>query len=709
MSNIGTVNRIDTLQYILGVAFLLTGIYLLWANNSRPSRMADVGESDGVLSNPINQVRWKSPLQVDWNNVFERTGVRYGDSIFTGSSSHVDLQLQGITLGLSANTLMVLRDNKQAPLIKLDSGTLQLTMSAKQKRIMLEVGGEKIDLSKKDDQEAQFSFSYAGSVNGTKKKIALSLTKGQVNLSSAGGKKIDLHEGQIVVLNKVKDTLKFKRFEFRLEALSKKAYFLKDEILPIGWSWDDPKVSKIVLNTSRSPEMKEPEALVIDRSSASFMAVDNKTPDGIKYHYKIPLKLNSGQYYLQLRTQSSDGVEVYSNVLPVNIVELRAPLIYDYGINFLSPTDSKVGVHLEQIPFVESYEVAIFRGSETVEPFQSKVSKSPKIEYFFQEHGHYSMRARYKLEGTEVISPWTDYIALNVPPPLKTPELGIGKYNFSDEQVLVQWKPVAKATYYEIIGGFLRGGEKSKDPLRENKVWRTMLPGQSQTVHVIARNEAGQRSNLSEPLLIPGFLPAPQWIRTERLPAPLVRYDREAKPSLELEWAFPKGVKISDIELADNANFFRAKKIVVNAQRGAFPFDFTGKVFVRVREHSEDPNLVGKYSEVVKLEPPKLEPMDPPQLELPKKNETMLFIKKYGAAVQISWSACARATSYDLEIAPNEGGKGGADRSISDIKKTEYLLKQPQEGSYRWRVRCQNRYNESKWSSFQEFNVTYGN
>ena len=522
----------EAAQYTIGALFVLVGIFFLWHTTRSPAASYTQNKFDALLVKPQNQVKWKSPGNLEWNSAFDHDGILFGDSIFTGKNSGVEIKQQDLTLKLGSSTLFVVKEQDNHPLLSIDTGHLQITMSEKQKIFTLQVAGEKIDLINKNNENTELSVNYTNQSSELGKNVGLFVRQGNIEITGDNGKKIEIGPNQSIVINKKGNKLKYTKVNFDFKFRSKRHYFLRNEIMPLEWNLDSDRNGVFYFNYSASADMKDSESIAINKSNGSFQ--NKKLNDKIShFQYDIPFKKLPGHFYIQLKSASKDGVSLFSNIQEMDVIDLPAPTVYDYKITFLNTTDTKIIFNTEDIRFLDFIEVSLFREKDLLNPLWIKQFPHTSFNFLIKDYGRYFLKVRFKLQDISQFSNWSDFIKLDIPQPLKTPKVQITSLNLKDDGVLLTWSEIKDATFYEIVDS------TNFNSTKEPQFWQKIIDGHPQIINIIARNDDGRQSRPFK-IPVPGFIPAPKFKSYKRLPPPLKRYSINPTGTIELEWLSQK-------------------------------------------------------------------------------------------------------------------------------------------------------------------------
>ncbi len=684
-------------QYGLALALSSYGFYLL--KYSHEANFSSTGEviSDGFIENPKNDVRFKTPGDLDWNFAEDKTGVRFGDSIFTGEDSSVNLNIKSLNLSLEANTLIHINQLEKTFMLNLARGAMQAVLPEGQNSILIQVGLEKFKVVNRGKTTASFVLSNPEPSNELK-KIGLSVDQGRIQFQTEKGDLIDGESGQNILFKAINGhATNIDKINFQIQTPSENKLIIENEILSISFSWTGPPQTKFSLKIAGGSNSHLPELQEIQPTASKNLLHFNQK--GIS---------TSGSYFLQIEAATPSGDHFKTKALPIHIVSLRPPIIYDSTIKYFDPTRSMAALQFERISFLDHFDIQFAHDQQFKNIFNSQKSSQFNPQFVMSKPGQIFLRARYQLKGVEPLSLWSEIVAIDIPLPIPAPKVRISNIDLKNRSASVEWPVEPRAQNYEVT--WLGKNPLSRNPPRtiaENSLSLSLKKRTPQIISVTAYANQKIKSLSSSPIILPGLVPEPHWVSFERTAPPLSRVESKQLSKIQLRWALDGPMKESVLEISGDKSFKNKKTQIINAAEMSFLSESTETIYARVKEQVPPDEYLAEYSSVAILAPKTGESISPPNLTLPKNNETILFPKNFAASVDLSWTPCSGAFGYDIEIGPFSSSVKSNSRVYTVIK-SKYIFSKPAPGVYQWRVRCFDRYSQSNWGPFGRFKIIYG-
>lgn len=687
----------EFVQYALALALSFYGFYLLSHGHEANSSSANETITDGFIENPRNDVRFKTPQDLDWNLAEDKTSIHYGDSIFTGEDSEVNVNLKSLLLSLEANTLIIINQIEKTFSLNLAKGSLQMAMPQGQGPLFIQVGLEKFKIINKAKSSASFVISNSLQKN-SENKIGLSVDQGSLQFETEKGDIIEAESGQNVIFKTLNGHVqKIDKFNFQIINPTQNKLFILNEIIPVSFSWTGSPNAKFTFKISTDMSMRSSDIQEIQ-----------PTPKGNIFAFKQKGIPAAGNYFLQMESLTPSGLQFKTAVLPLHIIELRPPMIYDSTIKYLDPVRSTAALQFERISFLDHFEVQFSRDQKFTNIFKSENSFQSNPKYVIPESGQVFLRARYRLQGIELSSPWSEIVSIDIPLPMPAPKVRIASIDLKNQLALLDWPIEPRAQSYEVA--WLGKNPQSRAPAKslvENSISISLKKRTPQILTVTAYANPKIKSLSSSPIILPGLVPEPKWVSFVRTAPPLGRVESKAQSKVELHWILEFPTRESVLEISTDKFFQSKKTYVVSGPEMTFLSEANETIYARVKEQVPADEYLAEYSSIAILGPQSAPSINPPNLTLPKNDETILFPKNFAAAVDLIWGPCPGAFGYDLELGPYSIA-GKTNPSVFKVVKSKYVFLKPPPGQYQWRVRCFDRFSQSNWGPYGRFKIIYG-
>lgn len=131
----GTAKKADRIAICLSLIGLIVASLFLFNEDLYDRYIGGSTEENtskaiaGVVTEKINDTRFKSSLKIQWVNAKKKQNVRYGDSLFTGNDSRSQVSLvDGNSMSLDQNTLVVFNETR---LMDLNMGNFRFAVNGK--------------------------------------------------------------------------------------------------------------------------------------------------------------------------------------------------------------------------------------------------------------------------------------------------------------------------------------------------------------------------------------------------------------------------------------------------------------------------------------------------------------------------------------------------------------------------------------------------
>lgn len=394
--------KIKQTHFMIGLGFIgLYGAYLLSSSMSGSLLGSLFGKNiehyDGTVRNAVRDVRIQSKKEISWSDVTNQAGLNFGDQVFVGNQSSAEVQIGGMGLKLSENSLFEIEKKQQSSELRLAYGKMNLSMQNAQS-VDVKIGNEKIQI---DGGGSEISINR--SKDSKSENLGISSLNGNATIKTAGGEKIEAKQNGFLMLSvKPGQKLSVERYNLALDKMVQRYYLQKHKVKFSGTI--DPQLQEAYLEVAADPKFErvvQTKAMSSGHSSVELESAEEP-----------------GKYYWRLRAKTTTGLEMETSPESFYVVELKPVKVFNPFYKFQRPGVWSAEVILENIDQVEKYQVQASRKSDFSEIYLDNLSESSRVRLDFMQSGDYFIRARYRLPKLTEVPHWSEIVPVKIPLPL---------------------------------------------------------------------------------------------------------------------------------------------------------------------------------------------------------------------------------------------------------------------------------------------------
>jgi hypothetical protein len=349
------------------------------------------GEAIAELVSGEGDVRVKFFDQFQWQRGKVSQKLVYDDAVFSGESSSAQLRIGESKLGLSANTLIILRQEKAFKTINLTRGILE-GMLAKNDQLIIETGdGERFQLQAVEN--SQIKIERKGS------KTSFKVTQGNATL---------VNNGQAQTLTS-RDAQEFadrtprKSEVLQFSAPGRSWIYTRESLAQVEFAWE--------YVSGRKPKSGD-EFILEFAEEATFKRIVLRENLLGRMAFQAGLPLPQTLYY---RVRDARGNS--SSILKLNLDRPAIPVVLapKAGEEFEAARGdtAPVMIAIQSVPAEGQVQIQVSATANFSEMGVDTLTTVPQAQFSFQP-GDYFVRARNQVENGKLASDWSQAVAFHV-------------------------------------------------------------------------------------------------------------------------------------------------------------------------------------------------------------------------------------------------------------------------------------------------------